>query len=92
MPTEAKSGGSVASTICSEQPAIETTTRIGVSVRNCVVHAYGASRMFDHKIRRRMAFALLTFRRAYLIFRTFIIRGQMLFLIFCNNHLQDLNF
>ena len=34
--TEAKFGGPVASTIWSEQPAIETTTRVDISVRNYV--------------------------------------------------------
>ena len=53
---------------------------------------YGASRLFGHKIRRRITFALLTFRGAYLIFRTIIVRGQIPFLSFCNNDLQDLNF
>ena len=37
--TEAKFGGSVASMIWSERQAIETTTRIDISVRNYVVHA-----------------------------------------------------
>ena len=37
--TEAKFGGSVASMICSEQLAIETTARIDMSVRNRVVYA-----------------------------------------------------
>ena len=37
--TEAKFGGSVASVIWGEQPAIETTTRIDISDRNHVVHA-----------------------------------------------------
>ena len=36
--TEAKFSGSVASTIWSEQPATETTTRMDISVRNYVVH------------------------------------------------------
>ena len=53
---------------------------------------YGASRLFDHRIRRRITFALFTLRRAYFIFRPIIVRGQILFLSFCNNDLQDLNF
>ena len=36
---EVNFGGSVASVIWSEQPAIETTTRIDIPVRNYVVHA-----------------------------------------------------
>ena len=32
-------GGSVASVIWSEQPAVETTTRMDIPVRNYVVHA-----------------------------------------------------
>ena len=36
---EVNFGGSVASVIWSEQPAIETTTRMGIPVRNYVVHA-----------------------------------------------------
>ena len=32
-------GGSVASVIWSKQPAIETTTRVDILVRNYVVHA-----------------------------------------------------
>ena len=43
---------------------------------------YGASRLFDHKVRRRVTFALLTFRHVCLIFRTFIVRGQMRILSF----------
>ena len=41
MGTKVKFGGSDASMIWSEQPATETTTklRVGVSVRNYVVHA-----------------------------------------------------
>ena len=36
---EVNFGGSVASVIWVEQPAIETTTRTGIPVRNYVVHA-----------------------------------------------------
>ena len=36
---EVNFGGSVAFVIWSEQPAIETTTRMGIPVRNYVVHA-----------------------------------------------------
>ena len=36
---EVNFGGSVASVIWSEQPAIETTTRRDIPVRNYVVHA-----------------------------------------------------
>ena len=42
------------------------------------------NRLFDHRIRRRITFALLTFRRAYLIFRTIIARGKTHFLSLCN--------
>ena len=36
---EVNFGGSVASVIWGEQPSIETTTRMGIPVRNYVVHA-----------------------------------------------------
>ena len=36
---EVNFGGSVASVIWGEQPAIETTTRVSIPVRNYVVHA-----------------------------------------------------
>ena len=36
---EVNFGGSVASVIWGEQPSIETTTRVGIPVRNYVVHA-----------------------------------------------------
>ena len=36
---EVNFGGSVASVIWGEQPSIETSTRMGIPVRNYVVHA-----------------------------------------------------
>ena len=54
------------------------STQVESSATECAEYAYGATRLVDHKIRRRITFALLTFRRAYLIFRTFIVKGQFL--------------